>query len=213
MCGKTAATRSLLLEDSFSSSGSALVKEATGELRERFLVALARAASQAVRALYPFTSQKRWCGYLIVSGVEPPTIGTPVAFLKQASLFSGESRGIRSVGVSFSGTSKVFGSSRSTVAALRSFSPFPRRPRSVGLHREQPLAKMGSGVTLSFCTCRALKSSQRSRKAVRNSGNESAARVAHSQATRFRTSKFSCGVRIHTPQRSCASSSITQLDL
>ena len=175
VCGKTAATRSLLLEDSFSSSGSALVKEATGELRERFLVALARAASQAVRALYPFTSQKRWCGYLIVSGVEPPTIGTPVAFLKQASLFSGESRGIRRVGgfQSFSGTSKVFGPSRSTVAPLRSRSPFLRGPKSVGLHREQPLAKMGSGVTLSFCTCRALKSNQRSRKAVRNSGNES----------------------------------------
>ena len=148
-----------------------------------------------------------------MSGVELPTIKTPVAFLKQTSLFSGESRGIRSIGGSFSGTSKVFRPSRSMVAALRSCPPFRRRPKFVGLHREQPLAKMGSGVTLSFCTCRALKSSQRSRKAVRNSGNESAARVAHSQATRFRTSKSSCDVRIHTPQRSCASSSISQLDL
>ena len=112
-----------------------------------------------------------------MSGVELPTIKTPVAFLKQASLFSGESRGIRSIGGRFSGTSKVFRPSRSMVAALRSCSPFRRRPKFVGLHREQPLAKMGSGVTLSFCTCRALKSSQRSRKAVRNSGNESAARV------------------------------------
>lgn len=94
---KNATARSPLLKDSFPRAGPHY-RGSAGAPFGRF----GKRSIPGGEGIVPFTSQDSGA---VVSGVDPPTIETPVVFLKQVSFFSGDSRGIRSVCGSFSSTS------------------------------------------------------------------------------------------------------------